>query len=554
MPQPLPGIHWLTLLLAASVKVLPATARIQRRAHHQGSLSSLEQKASREHSRAHLIPFFSFQRLARNLTNESALSAVIFTNSSMQATGGSPQNMTGPLGVSAEDEDVDIVDGNATSKGGSKWGRLQVGTTPKGANVMVDFDVVPSWESGEDLAADAATDEPSTNFYLLANDSRLVLSRAEVVSSNTTLAQPVWIGDVKKRILKRGKALILPNQDEKIKVVYHCSSPGDTDIFLILEFEDFSPVTVRWRKHCGGIQNTALTVMSGEERVVFCGEPAWNKSHVVGLLPTQTEFILSVDPLSDQPEQIIDTPRLTTEGSCTIQSLYELDPQTPISTSLPPIKTRVQYGCLKRGPCLVTMEVPFYPDMAPYRPLRWQWTKQCGGQAVGLNIETDTETGRHILVTDGLPVTDITSWHVHDSEDIHKVVLVNDAKKSLVPVVHVRQLRVRCLDINRCDATLRTRPHFHELRADSPMQLDVQYACRKSGGSVVELVVDTEGRDPVLVQWNKDCTIWIDSLAGSIFTAFCMCIFAACACLGGLKLCFEGPPKDLQRRLTQEFN
>jgi hypothetical protein len=195
----------------------------------------------------------------------------------------------------------------------------------------------------------------------------------------------------------------------------------------------------------------------------------------------------------------------------------------------------VKYRCFRHGSCLVSLEVPFFPNMAPYAPLRWSWTKLCGGSALGIDVRGEVNTGREkrrLLVSDGAENRSdmFLPWLVDEDANTHKVFLINDVARSLEPEVALRSLRVRCLDTIRCSARISEQvPKV--LSASSPLELDVEYSCLTSGSSMVQLMMVTEGHDPVVATWAKDCSAFSDSVFGIFLFAFFGCCCSSLACV-----------------------
>jgi len=227
----------------------------------------------------------------------------------------------------------------------------------------------------------------------------------------------------------------------------------------------------------------------------------------------------------------------------------------------------VKYRCHRRGSCIVTAEVPFFPNMAPYRPLRWSWTKLCGGSAVGIDVTgvplkegggSDEELGRKQLARDGAsdPKDVATPWVVSSKVDEHQVQLLNDEKRSLETEVKVTSLQVRCLDSIRCRARLED-PVPRVLAAGAPSDLRLQYDCLSSGNSLVQLILTTEGHDPIVATWAKDCRdSWTLPCSIAVCVGWVFCCLGCCAFASKFadedKLEEAGGPKENERRIDEE--
>lgn len=418
-------------------------------------------------------------------------------------------------------------------------GGLLVGTAPGSSNVVSGFEVTENWKSGNDLAAKVGMAEPSTMFYLKA-DVGLVLTRVLVEPALGTHARLHLRGAVADRLGDRGSFAMGPGETVSVEVEYECLTPGAFQPSLTLEFDGLSPVTISWDKTCGGEDNKALTITGGtdNDKVVVQGIPRWDESKVVGTSASRTQFAIAVDPLSEQQTQEISTPRAIATGACSVQMRTAVNPKTTIDSSTT-VAAEVRYACQQHGTCIVTMEVPFFPDMAPFRPVRWAWTKMCGGSALGIDVEADADGVKHEMVRDGAP--NVSSDLVLNGELLHhKVWLTNDEGRSNEPEVRVTMLNVDCLDSLHCSASLKG-PVPKLLNSSSAAPLDVAYTCWTSGSSLVRLVLETEGHDPITVMWTKDCAVWTDSLGGIMLFSFVVCTCLACGVIGCCTVCCKDP-------------
>lgn len=422
---------------------------------------------------------------------------------------------------------------------------LHVGTEPGKANVVAAFDILGTWLSGDDLASIVPPTQPDTDFYLRAKGGGLQLSRAAVEPGSLPFLVTSLAGDLAKELREQGQVNLQPDKERRLSIAYDCHSPGTAALTLTLEFEGLSPVQIPFKKTCGGEKNTAITVTIGSaregEQVVIMGTPKWDELKVVGVRPTSSIFTVFVDPLSEKGEQAISEPKATGIGSC---SAVAAPPKgwggKKIIAAGESLDVDVEYRCFRHGNCIVTAEVPFFPDMAPYQPLRWSWTKICGGEALGIDVEVADSKKRRLVATDGAANTSYsTPWIADKDVDEHTVRLVNDKSRSLESDIKVRGLTVRCLDSKRCTSRFaESMPKL--LSAGSPLDLHVEYECHQSGSSIVQLILSTDGHDPVMATWAKDCSAFGDSLVGVILVMVLTCTCAACACVGFFRMFFEG--------------
>lgn len=402
-------------------------------------------------------------------------------------------------------------------------GDLQVGTEAGKANVVSGFEVVNSWLSGDDLASSVPATDRATQFYLQPTGGPLQLARAAVEPVSSPHLRTHLEGQLAKDLELQGQANLRPENAYLLSITYDCLSQGDASLTLTLEFEGMPSLQIPFTKTCGGERNTALTVAldaaGGNEKVAVMGTPKWDELKVIELGQTSTIFTVSVDPLSEKGAQVISTPVATSTGACSAQALTPKAgrfAQKSLAAG-ESVDVEVEYRCFRHGSCIVSLEVPFFPDMAPYQPLRWSWTKLCGGKALGIDVELPEWKPDH-------PSAPLTRWIVKSNMTEHKVRLVNDELRSLESEVKVRGLTVRCLDDKRCSSRiLESTPAL--LRAGSPIDLHVEYECHSSGNSLVELVLDTDGHDPITATWAKDCG------GPNCFLGFVMFMLIACAFL-----------------------
>lgn len=306
-----------------------------------------------------------------------------------------------------------------------------------------------------------------------------------------------------------------------------------------------SSVQIPFKKVCGGDKNTALTVTVGSaregEKVVIMGTPKWDELKVLGVRNKNTVFTIFVDPLSEKGSQVISTPIVTGIGSCSARiapaSAGRFDAGKKNLAAGESVDIEVEHRCFRNGNCIVSAQVPFFPDMAPYQPLRWSWTKVCGGEALGIDVEAPN---RRKLATDGAENKSFAApWIVETDVNEHTVRLINDKTRSLKSEVKVRALTVRCLDTQRCASRiLEKMPGV--LSSDSPLDLHVEYDCYQSGTSMVQLVLATDGHAPVITTWTKDCAAFSDSLPGVMLWMLMLCICCALACVGFMRMFDDG--------------
>lgn len=407
---------------------------------------------------------------------------------------------------------------------------LQVGTNPGMANVVNGFELVKTWWSGDDLASSVPPTERATTFYLQPSGGLLQLARAAVEPAALPYLHTYLQGQLADDLVQNGQVNLRPGGGYLLTMAYDCLAQGEAALTLTLEFEGMSALEIPFKKTCGGEKNTALTVSVGsaeaEEKVAIMGTPKWDELKVVDKHATSTIFHVSVDPLSEKGAQVISAPIATSSGAC--QALAS----TPGSGKFKSknlaagefMDVEVEYRCFRHGPCTVSAEVPFFPDMAPYQPLKWSWTKFCSGKARGIDVEVPES--RQSLATG----KSVSPWIVKSNVTEHKIRLVNDKMQSLEPEVKVLGLTVRCLDSKRCTSRiLESVPTM--LNADSPVDLHVEYECHSSGNSLVQLMLDTDGHDPVIATWAKDCTSMTDSFLGIVLfmLVFCACLSSPAA-------------------------
>lgn len=430
---------------------------------------------------------------------------------------------------------------------------LLVGTERGETNVISDFGIMPTWESGEDPAAVAGIAEPFASFYISAGES-LILVNISVNPAHNMHAQPHLRGALVDLIRSRGRALLRPGDTWPVIVGYGCVSAGDVSLTLELQLADFTTVQIPWKKSCGGVPNESLNVVGDlGEHVVQRGKPLWDQRRVIGTGVRQSSFAISVDSLSNLLSEEISVPRVSSHGSCKVEMSSPIKSGMRISPTIS-AKTVVKYGCVRRGICIVSMDVPFIPDMAPYLPLRWQWTKMCDGVAPGIDVKVGVieADGSHagpagslalaeggvLLVSDGVSKALQEDCRVGAGTPKNQVMLVNDKQRSLTRAIDVLSLRVNCIDEHKCIARL-AQPQPSFLSSEVPVTLDVEYTCQSSGSSMVQLTLETAGHDPVVAMWHKDCTMWSDTFVGTMSVAFLACTLAAGVSLGCVQLCQE---------------
>lgn len=416
---------------------------------------------------------------------------------------------------------------------------LRIGTTVGASNVVDDFDVVPTWQSGDDLAASVDMRTPSTSFYLTTVDGPLELARASISASRSVAAaKPRLVGALAEFLRDHGKASLGPGEARSLTVEYGCVAQGEVELAMKLEFEGLSPTIFSWRKSCGGETNTALRVVArvagATDEAVLGGVPRWNELKVVRSSEPETAFDISIDPLSESDSEELSSFRAWSRGTCTVEAIGPaLNPQTTVNSAAPTSAT-VQYTCTQPGTCLVTAELRFFPDMAPYRPLRWHWTKFCGGSAFGLGVFSDVGGEQRVLASDGAANASTSEWRVGEKVGSQTVTLVNDERRSHAEKLHLGEVRVRCLDSVKCEAELEDKEP-RELLSKEPQALNLKYTCHRSGDSMVEFVVVPEGGEPITMMWNKECSVFSDSAVGLMVWALLCCTCVACAFFGCLR-------------------
>mmetsp|Transcript_106458 Transcript_106458/g.193670 ORF Transcript_106458/g.193670 Transcript_106458/m.193670 type:complete len:547 (+) Transcript_106458:116-1756(+) len=431
--------------------------------------------------------------------------------------------------------------------------KLQIGTQPGGANVVADFEVVPSWQNGDDLESEVPAQSAATDFFLKVSGAGLQLTRASVTPESLPHVQNYLDGALAQHLRLQGQATLKPEETRRLTVVYECHYQGDVALVLTLEFEGLSPVQVPWKKKCGGVQNTALTVTTGStdqsffDKVVIMGVPQWDELKVVGEHVSVTKFHVFVDPLSERPAQEISKPQAQSSGACSVKVASSIEGKATLepgeSTSF-----SVTYVCRHHGQCAVQVAVPFEPFMAPYRPTRWKFTKLCGTAAPGIEVEGDFQgKKKQLLVAGSAHTSHNPEWLIGPKVHSHQLRLLNDKALSQESEIKVQSVQVRCLDTLRCTARIASAiPQY--LSATEPADVQVEYFCRTSGSSLVQLLLFTESREPVTVMWAKDCSAWTDSLWFILLASFFTCGCVACGCIGCLKMLVD------KEELQTDFN
>lgn len=414
---------------------------------------------------------------------------------------------------------------------------FNVGTTPTMANVVRNFVVVSDWDSGNDLASDVGMQHATTTFYLQILGGPLTITGANLQPALDSHVRAHLRGPLADRLKAVGSVGILAGETAALTVEYECLSIGDVNAMLTLNFEGLSPVSWSWHKKCGGEENSALMITGGydNQKVMVQGVPRWDESHVIGTTTPKTKFALFVDPLSSENEIVISKPEATGRGSCSVTV------SSPITTGTQLFggtagAAAVHYHCHSHGQCVVDVQVPFFPPMAPYRPAKFSLTKLCGGRAMGLDVDADTAGNKTHLATDGAPTYGTEELFVDPAVSNHKVFLINDMDRSDSKEVKIQRLQLQCLDSVRCVAAINgDLPRL--IRGDKAANLDIGYTCLTSGSSLVQLLLEVEGHDPMKLHWTKDCSVWTDSMPGVMLFTFIGCLIVSCSCVGCMSMC-----------------
>lgn len=418
-----------------------------------------------------------------------------------------------------------------------RLGSFHIGTHIGAANVVSDFELVPAWAAGTDLAAFVDVDASSSSFWLTATEP-LILINASLELDRMAHANPVLHGPSVESLQRHGHFSFTVGKPTELDVWYRCITHGNVQITLVLEFEDLSPLRVPWSKTCGGFLNPAFQVAAGGpsyEEVVFRGEPRWDVSKIIPGDVSFTNFTLSLDPFSKVVSQDISKPNVKGQGSCRahVPTSSNLEPHQSLIKVIAsmPIVIGVEYACRAEGPCTVTMEVPFLPVNAPFRPVEWQWTKMCGRTPSGIYVEAGLKGMAPIIAA---------NWHAPGSVFAHSLWLGQQLEQSGDKPIHIKGAQIRCLDSLRCSARFTSQPPLL-LSGQKPEEMHVEYSCMSSGNSLVQLNLQTEGHDAVRVTWSKDCSVFSESLGGILIMSFVACSVMLLAVLGYNLSC--GPQK-----------
>mmetsp|Transcript_64892 Transcript_64892/g.154975 ORF Transcript_64892/g.154975 Transcript_64892/m.154975 type:complete len:491 (-) Transcript_64892:47-1519(-) len=442
-----------------------------------------------------------------------------------------------------------------------------IGTQQGSSNVVSNFQVLPAWKTGEDLASTIGPERLSSSFFLKPSSDtylrgvQIATTRPDVLSAR--LGRGHGLASIAKHevvLLKGGSTLALP-------VHYRCHGVGDVDMLLTLEIGGGPTIEVPWKKTCTArIVNQALMVAATaegaaakSELVVVRGTTLWNSQHEVATATSASKFTVSLDPSAGHRHVKLAMPKAWTAGACaaTIDADSALRQMRPASVEhLPEVGFAVRYSCAWRGNCKVGVELAFHSDEALFEPARWEWTKKCDGVASGVDIdvvESATQLnatsdakmmlqrGTHRMLVDGQPTSQV-KWRADAGLQQHRVLVQNNAEKSLQAEVPVAGVEVRCLSQRHCSADLQA-PAPKVLLASRPSGIDVAYTCRMSGSSLVELVIKLDHRDDIKLLWVKDCSVWSDSAIGILFAAFALSLLfvaSMTALLRAASLCKPG--------------
>lgn len=414
---------------------------------------------------------------------------------------------------------------------------FNVGTSPTMPNVVSNFGVTSDWESGNDLASGVGMQQVTTTFYLQVLDAPITITGAILEPALDAHVRAHLRGPLADRLKSVGSVGLTAGETAALIVEYECLSKGDINPTLTVNMEGLSPVTWSWKKTCGGEDNNALMITGGYDnaKVMVQGVPRWDESNVVGTTVPKTKFALFVDPLSSENEIVISKPEATGRGACSATVSSPITTGTTLYSGAAGAAA-VHYHCHSHGQCIIDVEVPFFPPMAPYRPAKFAYTKLCGGRAMGLDVDAETAGNKTKLATDGAVAYGMDELFVDPAVSNHKVFLVNDVERSDSPEVKIYRLQLQCLDTIRCHAAIENEvPKL--IRGDKAANLDIGYTCLTSGSSLVQLLLEVEGHDPMKLQWTKDCSVWTDSLPGVMLFTFVACCLTACACVGCMNMC-----------------
>mmetsp|Transcript_19779 Transcript_19779/g.35865 ORF Transcript_19779/g.35865 Transcript_19779/m.35865 type:complete len:487 (+) Transcript_19779:120-1580(+) len=418
---------------------------------------------------------------------------------------------------------------------------LRIGTRRGVSNVVSSFQVRPAWSSQSDLDTFVGPTQVVSNFFIAPSEDTELKSLQIATSSSDVVTARVALGGRHghgRHLAAKDAILLRGGNTLKLVVEYDCHTAGDVNVLLSLDFAKQGVLHIPWQKSCAKrLVDDALLVIAdpveGESKhdvVVEKGRPVWTSEHMVMADVPYSNFTLSLDPLAGHRRVQLGMPKVWTSGACAAtpdlgaahRRYLHLTVQGGVQ---PQAQFSVAYACAWRGRCTVGVEIPLHSDEALYLPARWQWTKNCDGVASGVDVEVEDEEPSpssdamlpsvgmgHQLLVDGQQAS-LEQWRARPGLSKHSVKLINRANRSLQDAVPVKGLEVRCLSSRHCSAHLLSEvPSL--LSAARPSNVDVEYACKMSGSSLVELTLQLESRDAVKLLWVKDCGFWMDSWLG----------------------------------------
>lgn len=249
---------------------------------------------------------------------------------------------------------------------------FRVGTKLGGQNVISDFDIVADWASKSDSMASQTMTDVGMDFFLESAES-ITLIAANVISEPDGLMKAKLDGMVVRNLISHGSVVLEPGISYHVRIAFNCLEQAKVNMTLMLEFDgDLPRLAIPWEKICGGVDSTSLTIITeiadGNTSVVMRGRPQWTESTVVDEATSSTSFLILHDKESLEQSSVISAPRVQAKGVCVAMIDSSIKANTSVTINNPENMT-LKYMCMGSGSCVLSVEVPLYPEMAPYKPI-----------------------------------------------------------------------------------------------------------------------------------------------------------------------------------------
>eukprot|EP00743_Colponemidia_sp_Colp-15_P009757 GILK01010682.1.p1 GENE.GILK01010682.1~~GILK01010682.1.p1 ORF type:complete len:770 (-),score=97.48 GILK01010682.1:27-2336(-) len=441
--------------------------------------------------------------------------------------------------------------------GGSYRSGFRLGTTAGIADILRGGQETLEWESGDNLSSESDETAPSFPLFFSMDslaDGKFAIQSVSVQSTNPGVAVPSLEGPGMMELTTGSKVLIVDNTNKEIQVVYNCLRVDQTNIIFnitpVFPYEPFEPLSVRWRKKCGGYPQPDFRV--GTAAGLY---DIWNKGSLHEDWDFQspktvrsgderrTIFYVSLDKYTGG-YQMIEPPIVVAKDNASLAicspSLAPSDLVNGGGVTNQPQTIEVDYKCRMKGMCYIQMYINMEPHMSPYGPVQIGWQKDCGGRVVGIDVYSTSPVDKTSPVPDVMRNGRVLSNFNYTASREEKMTTFHIAlngQKAASTKQNVAKITGGCTD-DGCS------PSFSGTIAPGGILLDgvvqnftVKYNCRQTGWVEVYVTLKSEFYEPVYLTWYKDCWVWYDTAWGVLLITFIIAAGVGLLILITVKLC-----------------